>query len=49
MVVSGSSVIYTPAADFSGVDTFTYTIEDNGTLDSNAIVGDSDGYRHAGQ
>lgn len=31
VVVSGSSVIYTPAADFSGVDTFTYTIEDNGT------------------
>src|SRR5207248_684447 len=28
---SGGSVTYTPAADYNGTDSFTYTITDNGT------------------
>src|SRR5205085_1894864 len=29
--VSGGNVTYTPAADYNGTDSFTYTITDNGT------------------
>src|SRR6185436_1827013 len=29
--LTGTGVVYTPAANFNGVDTFTYTISDNGT------------------
>jgi len=37
VVVSGDSVLYTPAANFTGTDTFTYTIDDDG-LESTASV-----------
>lgn len=31
VMLSGTEVIYTPPSDYSGPDSFTYTIEDNGT------------------
>ena len=37
-VVSGDDIIYTPATDFKGVDTFTYTIEDSTGDTSTATV-----------
>ncbi|MEW4562734.1 peptidylprolyl isomerase [Bremerella sp. JC770] len=37
VVVSGDNVLYTPAADFTGTDTFTYTIDDDG-MESTASV-----------
>jgi hypothetical protein len=43
--ISGANVLYTPATNFNGTDTFTYTLSDNGTtngvlnrLTSTAIV-----------
>ena len=36
--ISGSSVLYTPAADFFGTETFTYTVRDNGGLTATATV-----------
>lgn len=35
VVLAGTTIRYTPAADFFGLDTFTYTVQDNGT--SNGI------------
>ena len=29
--ISGTDVIFTPAADFNGAASFTYTLQDNGT------------------
>ncbi len=38
-VISGTSVIYTPVAGFSGTDTFTYTVSDGtGTATGNVTV-----------
>jgi len=34
--LTGTGVIYTPAANFNGTDTFTYTISDNGTTNGKA-------------
>lgn len=31
VTLSGGNVIYTPASNFNGTDTFTYTVTDNGT------------------
>ncbi|MEZ4591341.1 MAG: Ig-like domain-containing protein [Chloroflexota bacterium] len=36
--ISGSSISYTPATDFDGEDTFTYTIEDSTGLTDTATV-----------
>ena len=38
VINNGSSLTYTPAADFDGVETFTYTIEDEGGLQDTATV-----------
>ncbi len=39
-VVVGASVVYTPAANYNGTDTFTYTVRDNGspTAETTATV-----------
>jgi VCBS repeat-containing protein len=34
VINADNTVTYTPAAAFSGTDTFTYTVKDNGTVDS---------------
>jgi len=36
--VGGTHVVYTPAGDFFGTDTFTYTIRDNSGLEDTATV-----------
>ena len=36
VMLSGDTITYTPAADFSGSTSFTYTVEDDGTSDGNA-------------
>ncbi|MHB8863168.1 MAG: Ig-like domain-containing protein [Pirellulaceae bacterium] len=36
--ISGSSVLYTPAGNFFGTETFTYTIQDSGGLTATATV-----------
>jgi VCBS repeat-containing protein len=37
-VISGSDILYTPIADFTGTETFTYTIQDLGGLTDTATV-----------
>ncbi len=36
--ISDGMIVYTPAANFNGTDTFTYTIEDNSRLTAEATV-----------
>ena len=36
--IDGNNVIYTPATDYNGTDTFTYLIEDQAGLSSEAVV-----------
>ncbi len=37
--ISGASIVYTPAAGFTGVDTFTYTVSDgNGGIDTALVT-----------
>ncbi|MEM7475217.1 MAG: Ig-like domain-containing protein [Planctomycetota bacterium] len=38
VAISGSNLLYTPAASFVGDETFTYTIQDGGTLEATATV-----------
>ena len=37
VTINGTSVDYTPVADFNGTDTFTYTVND-GTVDGNSVT-----------
>jgi len=37
-VVNGSSIDYTPAADFAGIETFTYTVENSDGIVATAVV-----------
>ena len=43
-VVSGDDIIYTPAANFIGIDSFTYTIED---LNGDHFISYSNGYSNS--
>ncbi|NLX55597.1 MAG: tandem-95 repeat protein [Planctomycetaceae bacterium] len=36
--ISGDNILYTPAPDFFGTETFTYTVEDSGGLTATATV-----------
>lgn len=37
VTLSGTSVVYTPALNFNGTDTFTYTVRDNGNPTAQAV------------